>query len=104
MLRLRSSPNGASIAGSLTSIGTRAGLSRALPAHHFGSKDALVDRLAERAQERLGDAMVAAIEQSDVDGDEASALDFLRFMVGAYLDLFVEPTADDSRWSRCGGR
>ena len=80
---------------SLTSIGTRAGLSRALPAHHFGSKDALVDRLAERAQERLGDAMVAAIEQSDVDGDEASALDFLRFMVGAYLDLFVEPTADD---------
>ena len=80
---------------SLTSIGTRAGLSRALPAHHFGSKDALVDRLAERAQERLGDAMVAAIQQSDVDGDEASALDFLRFMVGAYLELFVAPTPDD---------
>ena len=80
---------------SLTSIGTRAGLSRALPAHHFGSKDALVDRLAERAQERLGDAMVDAIQQSDVDGDEVSALDFLRFMVGAYLDLFVEPTPDD---------
>ena len=80
---------------SLTIIGTRAGLSRALPADRFGSKDALVDRLAERAQERLGDAMTAAIERSDVDGDEVSALDYLRFMVGAYLGLFVEPTPDD---------
>lgn len=80
---------------SLTSIGTRAQMSRALPAHHFGSKDAMVDRLAERAQERLSDAMVAAIDRSSLDRGEASALDLLRFMVGAYLELFVEPTPDD---------
>ena len=80
---------------SLTSIGTRAGLSRALPAHHFGSKDAMVDRLAERAQERLSDAMVDALLESEVDRDEASALEVLRFMVDAYLEIFVEPTPDD---------
>jgi AcrR family transcriptional regulator len=80
---------------SLTSIGTRAGMSRALPAHHFGSKDAMVDRLAERAQERLSDAMVAAILDSELDLPQASALDVLRFMVGAYLELFVEPTPDN---------
>jgi AcrR family transcriptional regulator len=70
-------------------------MSRALPAHHFGSKDTMVDRLAERAQERLSDAMVAAIERSELDRGEASALDVLRFMVGAYLELFVAPTPDD---------
>src|SRR5262245_31645311 len=45
---------------SLASIGTRAGASRGLPNHHFGSKDALVARLARRAQNRIDDAMVAA--------------------------------------------
>jgi AcrR family transcriptional regulator len=80
---------------SLTSIGTRAGLSRALPAHHFGSKDAMVDRLAERAQERLSEAMVDALVESEVDRDEASALEVLRFMVDAYLEIFIDPTPDD---------
>ena len=80
---------------SLTSIGTRAGMSRALPAHHFGSKDAMVHRLAERAQERLSDAMLGALEQSDLDQEDASALEILRFMVDAYLELFMEPTPDD---------
>ena len=80
---------------SLTSIGTRAGMSRALPAHHFGSKDAMVDRLAERAQERLSDAMVGALLHSELDREQASALDILRFMVGAYLELFVAPTPDN---------
>jgi AcrR family transcriptional regulator len=70
-------------------------MSRALPAHHFGSKDAMVDRLAERAQERLSDAMVAALVHSDLDREQASALDILRFMVGAYLELFVAPTPDN---------
>ena len=80
---------------SLTSIGTRSGMSRALPAHHFGSKDAMIHRLAERAQERLSDTMVAALRHSELDLAEASALDILRFMVGAYLELFVEPTPDN---------
>jgi AcrR family transcriptional regulator len=80
---------------SLTSIGTRSGMSRALPAHHFGSKDAMVDRLVERAQERLSDAMVAALLHSELDREQASALDILRFMVGAYLELFVTPTPDN---------
>ena len=80
---------------SLTSIGTRAGMSRALPAHHFGSKDAMVHRLTERAQERLSDTMVGALAHSDVDLELSSALDVLRFMVGAYLELFVDPTTDD---------
>ena len=70
-------------------------MSRALPAHHFGSKDAMVHRLAERAQERLSDAMLGALEQSDLDQEDASALEILRFMVDAYLELFMEPTPDD---------
>jgi AcrR family transcriptional regulator len=80
---------------SLTSIGTRAGMSRALPAHHFGSKDAMIHRLVERSQERLSDEMVAALLHSDLDREQASALDILRFMVGAYLELFVDPTSDN---------
>src|SRR5580700_10998436 len=42
---------------SLASIGGRAGVSRGLPTHHFGSKDALVGRLAERAQSRIARGM-----------------------------------------------
>ena len=55
----------------------------------------MIHRLAERAQERLSDTMVAALRHSELDLAEASALDVLRFMVGAYLELFVEPTPDD---------
>jgi AcrR family transcriptional regulator len=38
---------------SLTVIGERAGTSRGLPTHHFGSKDALVARVAARAQDHV---------------------------------------------------
>ena len=55
----------------------------------------MVERVAERAQERLSDAMIGAILRSELAHDEASALDVLRFMVGAYLELFVSPTPDD---------
>ena len=43
---------------SLARIGESAGTSRGLPTHHFGSKDALVARLARRSQDRVlaGDA------------------------------------------------
>ena len=38
---------------SLARIGESAGTSRGLPTHHFGSKDALVARLARRTQDRV---------------------------------------------------
>ena len=41
---------------SLASIGERAGTSRGLPTHHFGSKDALVARLASRVQDHVAAA------------------------------------------------
>ena len=37
-------------ATSLAQIGERAGYSRGLVNHHFGNKDALIERLAEHAQ------------------------------------------------------
>jgi AcrR family transcriptional regulator len=80
---------------SLHTIGSRAGTSRGLPSHHFGSKDAMIARLAQRSQEKLSREMVVALERSGVDAGHASALDVLRAFVGIYLELFVEPAVDD---------
>ena len=49
---------------SLSVIGERAGTSRGLPAHHFGSKDALVARVASAAQDRMAEVLLASIERS----------------------------------------
>ena len=71
---------------SLAQIGERAGYSRGLANHHFGSKDALVDRLARRAQERFFHAMAEV--------DAATGRDGIVRMVEAYLSHFEEPTAE----------
>ena len=79
---------------SLASIGGRAGVSRGLPTHHFGSKDALVARLAERAQSRIAQEMrEAQRSQAERIGD-LSALNEVFLTVDAYLEMFEDPTPD----------
>jgi AcrR family transcriptional regulator len=80
---------------SLASIGGRAGVSRGLPTHHFGSKDALVSRLAERAQSRIRQEMLKAAHREAVRIGDLSALDELFLTVDAYLEMFEDPTPDE---------
>ena len=80
---------------SLAVIGERAGMSRGLPTHHFGSKDALVARVASAAQDRMADVLLSAIERSGRNTDEMSGLNLVRVSIDAYLDLFEHPTASD---------
>ena len=80
---------------SLASIGGRAGVSRGLPAHHFGSKDALVAQLAERAQTHVGLVITDAQRRhAGVSGD-LSVLDEILVGVDAYFELFDEPGPDE---------
>ncbi len=79
---------------SLARIGARAGSSRGLPTHHFGSKEALVARLARRAQDHVSETTLAALERGQGDIREVTALDLLQLTVDAYLGLFEHPTAD----------
>jgi AcrR family transcriptional regulator len=76
---------------SLARIGERAGASRGLPTHHFGSKQALLDRLARRTQDGVIAATQLALEQSDRDLEHVTALEILRTMVDTYLELFEHP-------------
>lgn len=83
--------DGASLAG----IGGRAGVSRGLPTHHFGSKDSLVARLAQRAQERIGSAMMATLESQSRRVEDLSGLDIVYQTVDSYLEMFEHPEADE---------
>lgn len=76
---------------SLNAIGDRAGLSRGLPTHHFGTKDALVARLAQRAQERIAQFMT---ERSAEQYQSPSGLEVVYTTVDAYLELFQHPTPE----------
>jgi AcrR family transcriptional regulator len=80
---------------SLTVIGERAGTSRGLPTHHFGSKNALGARVASAAQDRMADVLLTAIERSGQGTDEMSGLNLVRASIDAYLELFEHPTAND---------
>ncbi len=80
---------------SLASIGGRAGVSRGLPTHHFGSKDALVSRLAERAQSKIRQEMLKAAHKEAVRIGDLSALDEVFLTVDAYLEMFEDPTPDE---------
>ena len=81
---------------SLASIGDRAGVSRGLPTHHFGSKDVLVARLAQRAQERIAATMAQTFDRyASQTGDDPSALDVVRLTVDSYFEMFQHPTADE---------
>jgi AcrR family transcriptional regulator len=79
---------------SLASIGERAGVSRGLPTHHFGSKDALVARLSRRAQNGIARANLEALGRAAQTVEEINAIDLLHLTVDSYLHLIVRPTAD----------
>jgi AcrR family transcriptional regulator len=76
---------------SLARIGERAGVSRGLPTHHFGTKDELVARLADRAQDRIERAMQAAAEQRHGRADDMSGLEVVLLTADAYLEIFTDP-------------
>jgi len=80
---------------SLASISERAGTSRGLPTHHFGTKDALVSQVARGAQDRIVAETVAALERAHRDADDLSAFELVRATVDTYLEMFEHPTADE---------
>ena len=80
---------------SLARIGESAGTSRGLPTHHFGSKDALVARLARRSQDRVGQRRGTCSSVRDRAPEDLSALDVLRTTLATYLELFENPTAEE---------
>jgi AcrR family transcriptional regulator len=79
---------------SLAAIGERAGVSRGLPTHYFGSKDTLVARLAKRAQDGITSASLEILEHAERRIDEISSLDLLHLTIDAYLGLLDRPDAD----------
>jgi AcrR family transcriptional regulator len=84
------------IAGaSLASISERAGTSRGLPTHHFGTKDALVSQVASSAQDRVVAETVAAVRKAHRDVTDLSALELVRATVDTYLEMFEQPAADE---------
>jgi AcrR family transcriptional regulator len=82
---------------SLRSIGERAGVSRAMPAYHFGSKDALVARLVQRATEGTVLAAADAVERDEPDVEPASTLEILRVIIETYLDSLAAEVAPEER-------
>ena len=81
---------------SLASIGGRAGVSRGLPTHHFGTKDTLVARLAQRGPgANRFSAMVATLERQSRRVEELSGLEVVHQTVDSYLELFEHPAADE---------
>lgn len=67
-------------ATSLAQIGERAGYSRGLVNHHFGTKDALIARLAARAQDGF---VKRSTRKTTGSGREA-----ILAMIDAYLEIF----------------
>lgn len=82
---------------SLASIGERAGASRGLPTHHFGSKDALIERLARRAQDCIHDSMVAGVERARRADEGLTELDLILVSVDVYLEIFFENPSPEER-------
>ena len=64
----------------LANVGERAGYSRGLATHHFGSKGALMQRLVDAVTSQFRDAM---FEQSQSD----SPIDQLRHLIGFYIKV-----------------
>ncbi|BAN02022.1 TetR/AcrR family transcriptional regulator [Ilumatobacter coccineus] len=71
---------------SLAQIGERAGYSRGLANHHFGSKAELVEQLARRTQTAFTDSLGAGGARTGREG--------IVNLVGAYLGHFDAPTAE----------
>jgi AcrR family transcriptional regulator len=68
----------------LAGVGERAGYSRGLATHHFGSKGALMQRLVEDVTHQFRDAMVDQGESGDVIAE-------LRALVDIYFDVVTDP-------------
>ncbi len=79
----------------MAGIGERAGTSRGLPNHRFGSKDELVARLAERAQDLLNSAVEEAVGSVDHSYDQTLGLELVLAVADTYLGRFERPTAHD---------
>ena len=71
---------------SLAQIGERAGYSRGLANHHFGSKSELIERLAERVQTGFTDSL--EISESD------NALETILHIVRAYVGHSEVPSSE----------
>ena len=82
---------------SLRSIGARAGTSREMPAYHFGSKEGLIARLAERAEERTLEATAEALDRDGQRLEDLGALDTLRVSIETYLKVFATADAPEER-------
>jgi AcrR family transcriptional regulator len=77
---------------SLAAIGDRAGVSRGLPTHHFGTKDEFVERLAQRAQDRIEQAIkTIASERRAPTNSALTGLDQAIVAAGVYLEMFRDP-------------
>src|SRR4051795_10149024 len=73
---------------SLRNISERAGISRGMPAYHFGSKDGLVERLVEQAYGSTFEATGVAVEQGARDLSRLTKLEALRAIIETYLRIF----------------
>lgn len=69
---------------SMAQIGERAGYSRGLANHHFGSKSALIERLAQHAQEAFSESLLFP--------NAGTGLDAVLTIVRTYLRHFEAPT------------
>jgi AcrR family transcriptional regulator len=69
-----------------------------MPAYHFGSKDALIERLAQQGHERtMAATSLPAIEAADHDVQELSTLDALRVTIETYLQVIAAPETPEER-------
>jgi AcrR family transcriptional regulator len=82
---------------SLRSIGERAGVSRAMPAYHFGSKDDLVARLVQRGSEGTLRAAAEVMQRADPGGEAPSTLGALRVIIETFLESLANRAAPEER-------
>jgi AcrR family transcriptional regulator len=59
-----------------------------MPAYHFGSKEGLITRLAERAHERTLEATAKALARTNQSLDRLSGLETVRISIETYLEVF----------------
>ncbi|WP_319431606.1 TetR/AcrR family transcriptional regulator [Mycobacterium sp. RTGN5] len=67
----------------LANVGERAGYSRGLATHHFGSKGALMQRLVETVTHQFRSAMFDR-------GESADPITELRTLIGIYFDVMAD--------------
>lgn len=73
----------------LARVGERAGCSRSLATHHFGSKAVLVERVADSVTRQFREAMLAVTPAGSTAADDLLAL------VDVYLDVLDNPRPEN---------